>query len=87
MSLTLSLTTRILLLVLLALTPALVIQGYNEVALRTSRDAAVRADALATVRGAARISSSSRSGCGRPSTSSPGIRPCGPATPPPVKPI
>ncbi|SFM23782.1 HWE histidine kinase domain-containing protein [Methylobacterium pseudosasicola] len=48
-----SLTTRILLLVLLALTPALVIQGYNEVALRTSRDAAVRADALATVRGAA----------------------------------
>jgi two-component sensor histidine kinase len=48
-----SLTTRILLLVLLALTPALAIQGYNEVALRTSRDAAVRADALATVRGAA----------------------------------
>ena len=48
-----SLTTRILLLVLLALTPALAIQGYNEVALRASRDAAVRADALATVRGAA----------------------------------
>ena len=47
-----SLTTRILLLVLLALAPALAIQGYNEVALRASRDAAVRADALATVRGA-----------------------------------
>ncbi|MDP4005665.1 sensor histidine kinase [Methylobacterium sp. NEAU K] len=46
-----SLTTRILLLVLLALVPALAIQGYNEVDLRTSRNAAVRADTLATVRG------------------------------------
>ncbi|KAA0123434.1 HAMP domain-containing protein [Methylobacterium sp. P1-11] len=49
-SLPLSLTTRILLLVLLALAPALAIQGYNEVALRASRDAAVRADARATAR-------------------------------------
>ncbi|MDP4022935.1 HWE histidine kinase domain-containing protein [Methylobacterium sp. NEAU 140] len=48
-----SLTTRILLLVLLALAPALVIQGYNEVALRKSRDEAVRADALATARAVA----------------------------------
>ena len=45
-----SLTTRILLLVLLALAPALAIQGYNEYALRTSRDAAVRADTMATAR-------------------------------------
>ena len=45
-----TLTTRILLLVLLALTPALAIQGYNEYALRTSRDAAVRADTMATAR-------------------------------------
>jgi two-component sensor histidine kinase len=49
----LSLTTRILLLVLLALAPALAIQGYNEVALRASRNAAVRADALASARGVA----------------------------------
>ena len=48
-----SLTTRILLLVLLALAPALAIQGYNEVALRASRDAAVRADAVATARAVA----------------------------------
>ncbi|KQP40272.1 histidine kinase [Methylobacterium sp. Leaf104] len=45
-----TLTTRILLLVMLALTPALAIQGYNEYALRTSRDEAVRADAMATAR-------------------------------------
>jgi two-component sensor histidine kinase len=45
-----SLTTRILLLVLLALAPALAIQGYNEYALRTSRDDAVRADTMATAR-------------------------------------
>ncbi|UIN36900.1 HWE histidine kinase domain-containing protein [Methylobacterium oryzae] len=44
------LTQRILALVALALTPALAIQGYNEYALRTSRDAAVRADALGTAR-------------------------------------
>ncbi|MGH1573543.1 PDC sensor domain-containing protein [Methylobacterium sp. P31] len=49
----LSLTTRILLLVLLALAPALAIQGYNEVALRASRNAAVRADALTSARGVA----------------------------------
>ena len=46
-----SLTTRILLLVLLALAPALAIQGYNEYALRGSRDAAIRVDAFATARG------------------------------------
>ncbi len=46
-----TLTTRILLLVLLALAPALAIQGYNEYALRGSRDAAIRVDALATARG------------------------------------
>lgn len=46
-----SLTTRILLLVALALVPALAIQGYNEFALRTSRGAAVNADTLATARG------------------------------------
>jgi two-component sensor histidine kinase len=45
-----TLTTRILLLVMLALAPALAIQGYNEYALRTSRDEAVRADAMATAR-------------------------------------
>lgn len=45
-----SLTTRILLLVLLALAPALAIQGYNEHALRTSRDETVRADTMATGR-------------------------------------
>ena len=45
-----SLTTRILLLVLLALAPTLAIQGYNEHALRTSRDEAVRADTMATAR-------------------------------------
>ncbi len=44
------LTRRILALVALALAPALAIQGYNEYALRTSRDAAVRADALGTAR-------------------------------------
>lgn len=44
------LTRRILALVLLALAPALAIQGYNEYALRTSRDAAVRADALGAAR-------------------------------------
>ena len=44
------LTTRIVLLVLLALAPALAIQGYNEYALRTSRDEAVRADTMATAR-------------------------------------
>ena len=48
-----TLTTRILLLVLLALAPALAIQGYNEHALRTSRDEAVRADTLATARAVA----------------------------------
>ena len=48
-----SLTTRILLLVLLALVPALAIQGYNEVALRASRNEAVRADAIATARAVA----------------------------------
>ncbi|MFB0491186.1 two-component sensor histidine kinase [Methylobacterium sp. OAE515] len=48
-----SLTTRILLLVLLALAPALAIQGYNEVALRASRNAALRADALASARAVA----------------------------------
>ena len=41
-----SLTTRIVLLVLLALVPALAIQGYNEYALRASRYEAVQADAL-----------------------------------------
>lgn len=46
-----TLTTRILLLVLLALAPALAIQGYNEYALRGSRDAAIHVDALATARG------------------------------------
>ncbi|MFC6051203.1 histidine kinase, partial [Methylobacterium hispanicum] len=46
-----TLTTRILLLVLLALAPALAIQGYNEYALRASRDAAIQVDALATARG------------------------------------
>ncbi|XYD06900.1 HWE histidine kinase domain-containing protein [Methylobacterium sp. NMS12] len=45
-----SLTARILLLVLLALAPALAIQGYNEVALRTARGEAVGTDALATAR-------------------------------------
>ncbi len=44
------LTRRILALVALALTPALAIQGYNEYALRASRDAAVRSDALGTAR-------------------------------------
>ncbi|HEV7438491.1 MAG TPA: HWE histidine kinase domain-containing protein [Methylobacterium sp.] len=44
------LTSRVLALVALALTPALAIQGYNEYALRTDRDEAVRADALATAR-------------------------------------
>ena len=48
-----SLTTRILLLVLLALAPALVIQGYNESSLRAARDEAVRADTLATARAVA----------------------------------
>ena len=48
-----SLTSRILLLVLLALAPALIIQGYNEYALRTSRDEAVRADTMATARAVA----------------------------------
>ena len=45
-----SLTARILFLVVLALAPALAIQGYNEYALRGSRDAAVRADTMATAR-------------------------------------
>ena len=45
-----TLTTRILLLVLLALAPALAIQGYNEYALRASRDEVVRADTMATAR-------------------------------------
>ncbi|GJD75329.1 sensor histidine kinase [Methylobacterium goesingense] len=45
-----SLTYRILLLVLLALAPALAIQGYNEYALRASRDAVIRADTMATAR-------------------------------------
>ncbi|WP_336489898.1 sensor histidine kinase [Methylobacterium nigriterrae] len=44
------LTSRVLALVALALTPALAIQGYNEYALRANRDEAVRADALATAR-------------------------------------
>ena len=48
-----TLTTRIILLVLLALAPALVIQGYNEYALRASRDEAVRADTVATARAVA----------------------------------
>ncbi|SDM89259.1 Two-component sensor histidine kinase, contains HisKA and HATPase domains [Methylobacterium phyllostachyos] len=48
-----SLTTRILLLVMLALAPAFAIQGYNEYALRSSRDEAVRADTLATARAVA----------------------------------
>ena len=47
------LTRRILALVLLALAPALAIQGYNEYALRASRDAAVRADALGAARAVA----------------------------------
>ncbi|SDM55730.1 Two-component sensor histidine kinase, contains HisKA and HATPase domains [Methylobacterium phyllostachyos] len=45
-----SLTTRIVLLVLLALAPAIAIQGYNEHALRAARDEAVRADTTATAR-------------------------------------
>ena len=48
-----SLTTRILLLVLLALVPALAIQGYNEVVLRAARDMTVRADTMATARAVA----------------------------------
>jgi two-component sensor histidine kinase len=48
-----SLTTRILLLVLLALAPALAIQGYNESQLRAARDEAVRADTLTTARAVA----------------------------------
>ncbi|MFK5595658.1 sensor histidine kinase [Methylobacterium sp. HMF5984] len=48
-----SLTTRILLLVLLALAPALAIQGYNEFALRAARDEAVRTDTMATARSVA----------------------------------
>ncbi|KAB1074434.1 sensor histidine kinase [Methylobacterium planeticum] len=44
------LTSRVLALVALALTPALAIQGYNEYAQRRDRDEAVRADALATAR-------------------------------------
>ena len=48
-----SLTTRILLRVVLALAPALAIQGYNEVSLRASRDEAVRTDAIATAQVAA----------------------------------
>ncbi|MFK5600539.1 sensor histidine kinase [Methylobacterium sp. HMF5984] len=47
------LTRRILALVALALMPALAIQGYNEYALRASRDAAVRVDALGSARAAA----------------------------------
>jgi two-component sensor histidine kinase len=45
-----TLTTRVLLLVLLALAPALAIQGYNEYALRASRNEAVRTDTMATAR-------------------------------------
>ncbi|MCJ2018960.1 histidine kinase [Methylobacterium sp. E-065] len=48
-----SLTTRILLLVLLALAPALAIQGYNEGDLRAARDEAVRADTMVTARAVA----------------------------------
>ena len=44
------LTERILWLVGLALTPALAVQGYNEYALPTPRDAAVRSDTMATAR-------------------------------------
>ena len=48
-----SLTKRIVGLVGLALVPALVIQGYNEYALRTARSAAVRSEAMRTARGVA----------------------------------
>lgn len=48
-----TLTARIVLLVLLALAPALAIQGYNEYALRASRNEAVRADTMATARSVA----------------------------------
>jgi hypothetical protein len=48
-----SLTTRIVLLVLLALAPALAIQGWNEYALRIARDETVRADTMATARAVA----------------------------------
>ena len=41
-----TLTARILILVLLALAPAVIVQGYNEHALRTAREEAVRALAL-----------------------------------------
>ena len=48
-----SLTTRILLLVLLALAPALAIWSYNEGDLRAARDETVRADTMATARAVA----------------------------------
>lgn len=48
-----SLTKRIVGLVVLALVPALAIQGYNEYALRAARGQAVRAEAMRTARGAA----------------------------------
>ena len=47
------LTTRLIALVGMALLPALVIQGYNEVALRLSRQDAVREQALSATRAAA----------------------------------
>jgi two-component sensor histidine kinase len=49
----LRLTTRLIALVGMALLPALVIQGYNEFALRLSRQDAVREQALSATRGAA----------------------------------
>ncbi|SDA21642.1 Two-component sensor histidine kinase, contains HisKA and HATPase domains [Methylobacterium sp. UNC378MF] len=48
-----SLTNRIVGLVALALMPALVIQGYNEYALRAARTEVVRAEAIRTARGVA----------------------------------
>ncbi|GJD52503.1 hypothetical protein OPKNFCMD_5269 [Methylobacterium crusticola] len=47
------LTARLIALVALALAPALVIQGYNEYALRSAREATVRADAIRQARAAA----------------------------------
>jgi two-component sensor histidine kinase len=49
----LRLTTRLIALVGMALLPALVIQAYNELALRRSRQDAVREQALSSARGAA----------------------------------
>ena len=41
-----NLRARLFILVLLAILPALAIQGYNEIELKRSREAEVRADAL-----------------------------------------